>query len=218
MITVNHGKYRRHLFIRETVQSLAPSKIMKITTVVIPPSVEAILNAFDHCELRVVKFKGKSKLNYICDSAFYGTKINRIVLPESLEYIGSNSFGQCKELTSVTFEGESKLKKIMGHAFSYSNLQTFDFPQSLEYIQCEIFEGCQSLQPVHFPENCKLTEITSNLFRKLNIQSIVIPASVKYIGTTAFEECNLTSISFQEGSELKIIGNKAFYKAKIQHI
>ena len=52
---------------------------------------------------------------------------------------------------------------------------------------------------------------SSSVFER-NVESVTIPASVTEIADNAFYTCiGLTSVTFAEGSQLKAIGNEAFY-------
>lgn len=54
---------------------------------------------------------------------------------------------------------------------------------------------------------------SSSIFGR-NVESVTIPASVTEIADKAFYTCTgLTSVTFAEGSQLKTIGNEAFYAA-----
>lgn len=47
---------------------------------------------------------------------------------------------------------------------------------------------------------------------RINVSSVFIPATVRSIGSHAFIYCNaLTTVTFAEGSQLKSIGNNAFW-------
>ena len=61
------------------------------------------------------------------------------------------------------------------------------------------------------PDGRAVTEIAASAFEGREIESVVIPASVRGIGKKAFAFCSeLRAVSFEEGSELESIGNRAF--------
>ena len=64
-----------------------------------------------------------------------------------------------------------------------------------------------------------VTEIPEDAFRGTGLTSIEIPASVTEIKEEAFEYCeDLTSVTFAEGSQLKIIGKEAFWGSGLTSI
>ena len=72
---------------------------------------------------------------------------------------------------------------------------------------------CDSDRPVitkmpDLPDS--LTEIGLSSFDYQNIQTVVIPKQVKTIGSIAFYNSNVSTLIFEEGSELETIDNEAF--------
>ena len=60
-------------------------------------------------------------------------------------------------------------------------------------------------------EGRAVTEIAASAFEGCEIESAVIPAGVRGIGKKAFAFCSaLIEVSFEEGSKLEYIGNRAF--------
>ena len=56
-----------------------------------------------------------------------------------------------------------------------------------------------------------LVSIGTNAFTRTDLTSVTIPASVTTLGNYAFSECKeLTSVTFEAGSQLKSIGQRAF--------
>ena len=65
-------------------------------------------------------------------------------------------------------------------------------------------------------QSYKVTAIGDSAFgsfsTRINVSSVFIPATVRSIGSHAFIYCNaLTTVTFAEGSQLKSIGNNAFW-------
>ena len=56
-----------------------------------------------------------------------------------------------------------------------------------------------------------LKSIGNYVFRNSGIAEVVIPASVEFIGSNAFYESGITTLTFEEGSNLNSIGSNAFY-------
>lgn len=76
------------------------------------------------------------------------------------------------------------------------------------------FSGCSSLETIKLPSS--LEEICSYTFRNTGLKEITIPANVKSIGQEAFFDCySLTTVKFEENSQLTTIGINAFYHTNI---
>ena len=168
---------------------------------------------------------------YSSSSAYYGafegcTSLTSIEIPASAETIGENAFNRCKALTTVTFEKGSQLKTIEGGyydkttdcygAFSdCTSLTSIEIPASVETIESTAFKRCTALTTVTFEKGSQLKtieggDVFSDYYGAFSdctsLTSIEIPASVETIGSTAFERCTaLTTVTFEKGSQLKII-------------
>ena len=165
-----------------------------LTSIEIPASVETIeATAFKRCsKLATVTFEKGSQLKTIgggySSSSHFGTysdyygafsdcsSLTSIEIPASVETIEATAFKRCSKLATVTFEKGSQLKTIGGGYSSSSHFGTYS-----DYYGA--FSDCSSLT------------------------SIEIPASVETIEATAFKRCSkLTTVTFEKGSQLKIIG------------
>jgi len=56
-----------------------------------------------------------------------------------------------------------------------------------------------------------LKSIGNHALRQSGMSEVVIPASVEFIGSDAFYESGITTLTFEEGSNLNSIGSNAFY-------
>lgn len=219
--------YKSTLFVRETVRIIGNYSFLLtgLRSVVIPASVYEIANsAFSCCyNLQSILFKGKSSLKTIGKSAFNECKLKSIIFPSSLETIGKYSFKRCQQLCSISFTKDSKLKKIGNSAFIFTLIASIDFPSSVEEIGDSAFGHCYFLKSIKFSEESKLRKIGDSAFIfDERIESLEFPASLEEIGRSAFESnpvsSLLSSVTFPKDSNLKIIGNSAFHRAKLQTI
>lgn len=88
----------------------------------------------------------------VYNSAFEGSGITSVVIPEGIERIGKRAFAECKDLTSVTL------------------------PKSLNQIQNNAFEGCVSLETIALPPNAGLP---SGLFLNCrSLKEVVLPENL----------------------------------------
>lgn len=191
-----------------------------VQSVEIPDSVTNIeTSAFGNCSnLKTVKFS--NNLQEIGEFAFFGTNLEKVVLPNSVKIIGSSAFHSCKSLVSVVMPAEleniekstfygcdslndvsmnAKLKSIGTSAFSHcSSLKTINLPASLLEIKQRAFEA-SGLESVVLPD--KITTIETYTFvMSQNLKEITIPASVTNIGQYAFSRCDSLK-------NIKMLGN-----------
>ena len=104
-----------------------------------------------------------------------------------------------------------------------SNLWRVTIPVNVETISTTTFNGCSQLKRVIFEKGSKLKLIagssgnnskTGGTFSGTALTSIEIPASVESIEACAFKNCTqLTAISFEENSMLKLIGGGYYYSS-----
>ena len=75
------------------------------------------------------------------------TDINSVVIPDSVEVIGQNSFNNCSELVSVEISANSSLTAIGNNAFSgCSSLGSFYIPAGMTSLGDNVFNNCSSLR------------------------------------------------------------------------
>ena len=125
--------------------------------------------------------------------------------------------------TSVTFAPNSQIVDMF-NTFAYCTaLTSIEIPASVIQMY-STFANCTSLASVTFAPNSQLEDISgydsSGTFGNCtSLTSITIPASVKYLGQASgdqtegyvFDGCtSLVSVTFEEGSQLEVIGFAAF--------
>lgn len=175
---------RPQLSIRETVRIIGKDSFgenQRLITLIIPPSVEVIGNfAFHNCsKLKIVTFRGNSRLKRIGTSSFRSTLINNIKFPATLEEIGDYAFESCSMLASISFPNDSKLRVIGNSAFMETKLENITFPSKVEEIRLNTFKGCKELKTIRFPNNSLLKSIGRGAFRETAIKSVDFPSSVE---------------------------------------
>ena len=104
-------------------------------------------------------------VKYIGESAFEGTSLSTIVIPNGVSEIRKRTFMSCSNLRSVVLSSNTTI--IDEYAFySCSNLTSIELPDVLKQIGKATFGGCKSLS------------------------EILLPNDIKQIGEYAFDECN----------------------------
>ena len=184
----------------------------------VPDSVEIINTAaFRLSSLKKVTLG--SALKEVGDLSFERAKIESIIFPDSVEYIGYEAFYDCDDLTEVKFG--SGLKQIGYQAFlSCSWLGEIYIPANVYEIEYRAFAYCRNLQCVMVDENnINYSHVDGVLFNKEQNKLILyplgktattysIPETVKEIGSCAFEGSGLTSVLIPDG--VTDVGKYAF--------
>lgn len=137
--------------------------------------------------------------------------LEEVVIPDSVEEIGSSAFHGCSNLKSVSLS--SGLKRLVYSAFAYcTSLKSITIPEGVKSIGGSTFLGCTALESVSLPD--KLSEIGNYAFDKcVNLASITIPDGVTSIGSHAFRNCSkLSDVKMPEN--LTQIGYEAFLNCK----
>jgi len=157
---------------------------------------------------------------------FQDKGIVKVVLPDSLENIGYNSF---RGNDIIILEIPDSIKEIQSRAFIDNQLTQLEFPQCLKTIGDDSFAR-NSLMHVVLPDSLQrierfafmnnniaevilpdgLKEINRRAFYGNQLTQITIPGSVARIGESAFSENQLTTVSFEEGNALINIESNAF--------
>ena len=120
----------------------------------------------------------------IGESAFKGSAVTSVSMPEGITSIDYNAFFVCQNLESVTL------------------------PESLTTLGIRAFGGCQSLKTIKIPSG--VTAIPGHCFNGcVSLESVTIPEGVTAIGDEAFQSCNLNALTLPES--LEKIGDCAFY-------
>ena len=116
---------------------------------------------------------------YYLGSLFTGdaTKVESIVLPDSLKYIGDA-------------------------ALANTNIKSIALPQGLKELGNYAFYQCYSLETVDIKQNSSLETIGESVFTLCKISTIYIPESVKSIGSLIFN-ANSTNLTVNCAASVK---------------
>lgn len=172
-------------------------------------------------------------LEEICDQAFAGTNLKKIVLPTTIKKLSGHSFAGCQVEEIILNEG---LEVIDQSVFTNcAELKRIEFPSTLQTIKdCDI-SLCASLEYLKY--NSMPEKINSNLGRTIQalktieigegvtkisdeffethgyVETIILPKSLTTIGNKAFKDCYvLKNIIIPDG--VTSIGQYAFSYCK----
>lgn len=115
-----------------------------------------------------IDYEGKTVKN-VAQSAFKGSDIESVTMPDGMKTIDNYAFALCKKLNIV------------------------NIPEGVTSIGSNAFFATFALTEIELPETLETLDI--NAFNASGITEIVIPKNVKSIGQFAFADCSdLTSI------------------------
>ena len=114
-------------------------------------------------------------MNSIQYDAFYGSKINSIIIPSSVEHIGHRAFANCTELSNIIIPGSVKF--INNGAFSGCTGLTYVYihPNTHFFLDrtekwC-FFDGCTNFYPFQRPNDATIN-ITQNVVDTLKAEKM----------------------------------------------
>ena len=131
------------------------------------------------------EFFFSSALKTIGPFAFYKSGIISAKLPEGLEKIGDNSFGECYALRELYVPGT--VVKIEEAAFkNCTSLEKVELSEGLEAISDYGFNGCAALGEINVPEGCY--EVGNFAFEGCkSLEKVYLPDSIQFVGGRVFE-------------------------------
>lgn len=127
--------------------------------------------------------------------AFFGSDIEEIRIPASVEQIGIQAFGGCKNLRRVTFGKDAAITALESNTFSgCAALESIAIPARVTEIRSHAFRDCAALSSVSF--GTALERIESYAFWGCNgLTGAEIPASVSYLSPTALPDAALPDLA-----------------------
>ena len=137
--------------------------------------------------------------------------ISSIYIGKNISIIQVGTFQNCRGCTSLTISPDTQLTTIGSSAFRFlgSNTEsTIDLilPSTLTTIESYAFEN-SILKSVTIPNGA----IGAKAFFYTQLESVIIGSGVTDIGNTVFAYTNsLTTVTFEENSQLTSIGYEAF--------
>ncbi len=160
---------------------------------IVHPQCEIICDyAFNGCY--ILKMINLSYVKHIGKYAFFNCKnMKTVVTSNHIEHIGRMAFQYCSSLEEIRLS--VKMETIEEGVFSdCSSLREIYNMQNVQVIKSEAFMNCWRLQKIELPE-CLIT-IENSAFEGCDcLEKIILPISLQKVGERAFAICgNLKSI------------------------
>jgi hypothetical protein len=143
--------------------------------------------------------------------AFSGNhKIEEVVLPDTMLFVGDAAFLDCKNLSEIYLP--QSLKRINQFVFGGTAIKGLNLPASLEFIG--IIGRCTSMVKINVdPANPNYQSIDGVLYDKqvttllhvpsqLKIQKLKVPESVRTIALRSIMASKLTSIQIPKDAQI----------------
>ena len=152
------------------------------------------------------------------DHTFVGcSSLTEVILPASLQIIGTRAFENCSSLTSITLhEG---ITTIRTGAFAGCGFVNVHLPSTVTYIGDYVFQGCRSLESLNIPVG--VTNFGCNNFQYTKVTKVIFPSTVASAGKDMFNSVycldtlviGCADVSNYNGSFLSSCGplNNVFY-------
>jgi len=143
------------------------------------------------------------KLN-IKNYAFIYSKFDKIVIPGTVESVGSYMFRSCALATEISVKFKEDLKELpeglfygctlLGSNLDYDNGEVFEIPSHITAIGKAAFQNCKAIQAIDIHEN--ITTLFDNAFYGSGIRHAYLHPGITKIGASAFYASSLRSFEF----------------------
>ena len=160
-------------------------------------------------EVTIPEYYNGLPVKSIGSGVFEGKNITNIKLPNTLVEIGA--FKNCTKLEKIVLP--DSVEKVSSNAFyNCTSLKNIDFGNNIKTIGFQAFFGCTSLKKVYLPKS--LTTLDMSAFYKCsNLEYVVGGTGLEAIKDQAFSSCeNLKYFSI--GDKVEEIGGNAFSNCK----
>ena len=164
---------------------------------------------------------GNATVTSIGDSAFEGSAVTDVILPNSITSIGDYAFRDCSILENLTLP--DSLTSMGCRIIENTMITSIMIPKNI--TNCSYYNGyydehryagplsnCNTLTEVIFEEGIEIIPsyvLCAGLYHTNYVTKVIIPASVTIIGERAFYNCEKIK-SIELPKKLNSVGNYAF--------
>lgn len=140
-------------------------------------------------------------------------KIKKVILPNSIKYIGQSAFGNCSNLESINIpDGLTDIG--LGAFFGCTSLKSIDMPNSVSFLGNSAFQGCSKLEKVNISN--KITEIPYYCFYNcISLKEITLPSSVNSLSVKSLNSTGEKTIYIKNIERVLTCEEDAFYNEQI---
>ena len=167
--------------------------------------------------IEVLDLRNLVALTEIGEYSIRGDSLSIVYLPQNVETLGLQPFGDCHMLTAVVFPEGSKLKTIGNECFTRDeNLVSVNLENTVvETIGTSAFKGDSALTNIAFPETLKT--ISPSAFENCTTLSKINynAANLTFVADTAFKGVT-SKINVHVGTSVQTI-NESFLRALNGH-
>lgn len=138
------------------------------------------------------------------------SRVQKVVLPQSIKKIGKKAFSYCLNLKEVNLP--NGLEEIDDKAFYFSGLTKVEVPETVKKFGKGIFED-NPIKEAILPDN--MTCIPEGIFRSCyELEKVNVPKNLTTIKAGAFDSTSIDVKAFLENEKLISVGRKAFSYVK----
>jgi len=150
----------------------------------------------------------------ICAYACEQLPIRTLMLPASMEVIGSGAFQSCPKLKTITLP--ASIRHMGGYIFhDCRTLFRVNLCEGVPYIAQSMFSQCYALEQLALP--ISIQEIRQDAFFASGIRKLVLPYGVQRIESGAFLRCKQLE-SLEIPFSVREIAENAFEEANKFHL
>ena len=181
-------------------------------------------NGFESERVVVPKEIDGVSVTSIGEKAFMNASFHELILPQTIQSIGSKAFSGCNNLKHIDLP--TGLTHVGEYCFEYSGLVEIALPDALSNIPGGCFYWCENLTQVKFGENTKtingyafslcrqlknlslpetVTEIKSSSLSGTSISQLIIPANANEVSYDILSSYAHTALVFL-GMTTKCVG------------
>ena len=131
------------------------------------------------------------------------TKLENVILPSTLKYIGAGALAFCDSLTQISLPEELEMidnyqvgGNYVGAFMNCHNLSSITIPKNIKIIKEQTFQNCINLATLTFAQGSQCTTVGERAFYGCAMENVVLPEGMTTLGEWAFQNChNLVSIT-----------------------
>lgn len=175
--------------------------------------VELMTDAFSGVStLTEVVFAENGNLVTIGSSAFKGTFLENVEIPNTVKTLGANAFDGVTTLKALTFEeGGSQALTIKGQIIKGTSLTSIVFPARSLTLESKTFENVSTLENVTFTDSANDLVLNETVFKGTNVSALDFGNRVITFKKAALQKLTtLTSLTFGENAVIKQAEDEVF--------